>query len=225
MSIPCPGWYIYTPRDPKNPKLTLRWVTVTEFWLEVSPKPTEQPLITFHLGFCDIAPPLPEENPKLEGLPVNRLIVKTRSFLGDFPTHFVLATHNRFDILDLNEAMVQGKKAWDRVLNSGMGQRSFEGTFRDKKGGFLSKEVECLLSAEGFRTSRGAESTTVELRHVVFVRPLPYDTPKRASVEMKVSQPGLKPDLLFQCRDHAEMRTFVAFFLFLLTKQRPSSSE
>jgi hypothetical protein len=53
MSIPVLGWYIYTPADPKKQKPTLRWVTVSEYWLLISAKPTEPPLVSLHLGFCD----------------------------------------------------------------------------------------------------------------------------------------------------------------------------
>jgi hypothetical protein len=80
----------------------LRWVTVSDHWLLISAKPTEPPLVSLHLIFCDFwrAPPNDVSS-------MNTLLVATQSFLRTFPCDpLFLTTHNRFDIPDLNKALV-----------------------------------------------------------------------------------------------------------------------
>ncbi|OHT00089.1 hypothetical protein TRFO_08042 [Tritrichomonas foetus] len=216
-SVPKVGWYIYTPTDPKKPKLTLRWATVNDFWLEISPKPSEPPSLTIHLGFSDFRPPQPQDN-----APVNALILTTdaNSLVGPFS--ITLSTNNRFDILDLNQALVEGRECWGHLLRDGIPTRTFESSFKDKKSGFLGgKNVECSISPQGFKTLRSAtEMTIYQFSQVSFVRPLPYDTRQGACFEMAMERGNQKPEMLFQCHDHAEMKQFMQIFLYLLVKDR-----
>ena len=211
------GWYIYTPTDPKKPKPTLRWATVNEFWLEISSKPSEPPLLTIHLGFSDFRPPLPTDN-----APVNSLLLTTDSNSLVGPFSISLSTNNRFDILELNQALVEGKEYWKRILQDGIPSLTFESSFKDKKSGFLGgKNVECSISTAGFKTQRSAtEMTLIQFSQVLFVRPLPYDTRQGACFEMSINKTAQKPDMLFQCHDHAEMKQFLQIFLYLLVKER-----
>jgi hypothetical protein len=213
---PVLGWYISPPTDLKKQRPTLRWVTVSDYWLLISAKPTEPPLFSVLLGFCDFWPALPNEP-----FSVNRLLVTTQSFLGTFPCDpLFLSTHNRFDILDLNEALVQGKGVWQQVLSAGLPQTTFPPTsFKDKKSGLLGgKNVECSLSADGFKTVRSATKIiNCELSQVTLVRPLPFDS--RGVCFELIVRSGAKPEMLFQCHDNTQMRQFVTLFLYLLSRR------
>lgn len=212
------GWYIYTPADQRKTKPTLRWATVNEYWLEISSKPSEAPFLSIHLGFTDFRPPPPEEMN-----PVNSLIVKTDSFFGQFT--MLISTNNRFDILDLNKALVDGRNAWKQVLATGLSQTRFESSFRDKKSGFLGgKNVECSISDEGFKTLRSAtESTIYKFEQIAYVRPVLFDSRRGECFEISCDKAGQKEKeglMVFQCHDHQEMKTFITMFLFHLVKKR-----
>jgi hypothetical protein len=221
MSIATPGWYLYTPAsaDTKKQKPALRWVTVSEYWLLISAKASEAPLLSIHLGFCDFSPALPEQN-----YPINTLLFRTQGPSGALPVDpFAVYTHNRYDILDFNDALVQGRQRWTEVLESGNSPTSISSTLKDRKGGLLgSNKVECSLSFEGFKVTRSAtDTTTYELSQVAYVRPAPFDTKQGSSFELVVNRPGGKPEMLFQCRDPAEMRQFVTIFLVLISRNLP----
>jgi hypothetical protein len=217
MSIPTPGWYLYTPAsaDTKKQKPALRWVTVSEYWLLIAAKPSESPLLSIHLGFCDFTPALPEQS-----YPINTLLLRTQGPCGVLAVDpFAIYTHNRFDILDLNDALVQGSHRWKEVSEPGAPPAPLASTLKDGKGGlFGSNKLECSLSVEGFKVARSASDSVVyELGQVVTVRPAPFDK-QGSSFELVVNRPGAKPDMLFQCRDPAEMRQFVGTFLLLLAR-------
>jgi hypothetical protein len=217
MSIPSPGWYLYTPAsaETKKQKPTLRWVTVSDYWLLISPKPTEPPLLSIHLGCCDFSPALPEQP-----YPINTLLFRTQGPCGSLPIDpLAIYTHNRFDILDLNAALVQGRRRWTEALESGAAQGSATSTLKDRKGGILvNNKLECALSAEGFKVTRSAtDSAVYDLSQVAYVRPLPFDK-QGSSFELVVNRPSAKPEMHFQCKDPAEMRQFVTAFLVLLSR-------
>jgi hypothetical protein len=134
---------------------------------------------------------------------------------------FAIYTHNRFDILDFNDALVQGRRRWTEVLEGGNAPTAISATLKDRKGGILaSSKVECAVAVEGFKVTRSANETTLyDLREVSYVRPAPFDTKSGSSFELVVTRPGGKPEMMFQCKDPAEMRQFVTVFLVLLSRQ------
>ena len=221
-SVPKVGWYIYTPSEPKKPKLTLRWATVNNFWLEISSKPSESPLLTIHLGFSDFKPPQPQDN-----APVNSLLLTTESDSLVGPFSITLSTNNRFDILDLNQALVEGRECWTKILQDGIEPLTFESSFKDKKSGFLGgKNVECSIDPQGFKTNRSpTEKQIYQFSQISYVRPLPFDNRQGACFEMIIDKSSQKPEMLFQCHDHAEMLKFLEIFLFLLVKDREKRAQ
>ena len=214
MSQPPPtiGWFVYTPSDAKKAqKTTLRWACVNGFWLEISAKPSEPPLLSIHLGFTDFRPPAPEDNQ-----PVNALMLTTSSFVGNFS--MLISTNNRFDILDLNQALADGKRAWQATLAEGLPQTKFESSFKDKKSGFLGgKNVECSLTPEGFKTLKSATDTNFyTFNQISYARPVLFDSRKGECFEILADQ----KEMVFQCHDHNEMKSFITLFLFHLVKAR-----
>lgn len=222
-STPIVGWYVYitVPGDSKKAKLPLRWATVNDFWLEISTKPRDPPNLSIHLGLTSFRPPAPESSSD-----VNALELSTHSFIGSF--EIKISTNNRFDILDLNQALVQGKECWRQCLENGIKQTSFESSFKDKKNSsFLGgKNIECSISPEGFKTARTAtESSHYGFNQIVFVRPLPFDSRQGACFEMAVNSSKSnkngefqKIEMLYQCHDHDEMKKFLMIFLYHLAK-------
>lgn len=214
---PAIGWFVYTPTDQKKQKPTLRWASVNEFWLEISAKPNEPPLLSIHLGFTDFRPPPPEEN-----APVNALVLKTSSVIGQFS--MIISTNNRFDILDLNQALADGKRAWQATLGTGLPQLKFESSFKDKKSGFLGgKNVECSLTPEGFQTLKSAtEKNFYTFDQIEYARPILFDSRKGECFEIALAHAHGQKDqsMVFQCHDHNEMKTFITLFLYHLVKQR-----
>ncbi|KAH0791937.1 hypothetical protein GPJ56_004121 [Histomonas meleagridis] len=212
---PLVGWYVYsiTQTDAKKSKQTLRWARVNGFWLEMSSNPKDLPNISIHLGFTNFKPSM-EANGD-----ANALELKTYSFAGEF--EMKITTNNRFDILDLNQALVQGKECWKQCLENGIKQTSYESSFKDKKNSFLGgKNIECSISPEGFKTSRSAtESTQYSFNQILFIRPLPFDSRHGACFEMAVNNGKAKVEMLYQCHDHAEMEKFLMIFLYHLSKQ------
>jgi hypothetical protein len=171
--------------------------------------------LSIHLGWCDFSPALPEQS-----YPINTLLLRTQGPCGVLPIEpLAIYTHNRFDILDFNDALVQGRRRWTEVLESGNAPTSISSTLKDRKGGLLaSNRLECSLSAEGFKVVRSAtDSVVYELSQIAIVRPAPFDK-QGSSFELVVNRPGGKPEMLFQCRDPAEMRQFVTVFLVLLSR-------
>ena len=214
LEFPIFGWYMLTPTDlnKQKQKTTLRWVMINDYWLEISSKPGEPPLITIHLNFLKFRPP--NNN---EPLPINSLILTTNSFFGDW--ELVLSTNNRFEILDLNKALFKGQENWNKLMETGPNQLTFESSFKDKNIGFLGgKNVECNLSIEGFKTIRSqSESNLYLFENIKLIRPVRFDTRQGSCFEMQVIQQNLKPELLFQCHDHLEMKKFLTIFYYFLT--------
>ena len=215
------GWYMYTPTDLKKskPKPTLRWVTVKDYWLEISSKPLEAPLITIHLGFVTYRPPNRDEP-----YSINSLIISTFEPVNEW--EIVISTNNRFEILDLNEALVQGQKAWNTLLTNGPPSLTFEGNFKDKNSGFLGgRSVECSISQEGFKAMRSQnEITFYTLDNIIYINPVRFDTRQGSCFEMYVKPiKQQRQDLLFQCHDHEEMKQFLTIFYYhFVQKQRLS---
>jgi hypothetical protein len=56
-----------------------------------------------------------------------------------------------------------------------------------------------------------------DLTQVAYVRATLFDK-QGSSFEVVVNRPGAKPEMLFQCKDPAEMRQFVTVFLVLLSR-------
>jgi hypothetical protein len=220
------GWYVYTPQDLKKLKLTLRWACVQDYWLVLSTKPNEPPLLTLHLGLCQIRPATAEERAdmKLPGLPVNTLLVQTDPILGDFPGGMIyLATHNRFDILDLDAALQAGKEAWDAFSTATRpeSELTFNETLKDKKNSFLvTKNVDCSITPQGFHVSgpRPTDISNTEFDQILYLRPLPYESKQGNSIEMKVGQAGPKPDFVLECRDQNEMRRLLMIVYYYVKK-------
>lgn len=208
---------MYTPTDLNKQKAkqksTLRWVSVNDFWLEISAKADEPPLVTIHLGFVTFRPPMPND-----GLSPNTLIFTTKSIIGEWD--FIITTNNRFEIIDFNKSLIVGKQKWENMLVSGPPQLSFESLFKDKNYGFLGgKNVECSISPEGFKMIRSqTESLLVPFESIEFIRPVRFDTRKGSCFEIRVFQAQNKPDMVFQCHDHTEMKKFLTIFLFHLSK-------
>ncbi|EAY04104.1 hypothetical protein TVAG_483420 [Trichomonas vaginalis G3] len=210
------GWYMNTPTDLKKSKQkpTLRWVTVNEYWLEISVKPLEPPLITIHLGFVNFRPGNAED-----ALPINSLVLNTFGPIGEW--QIFISTNNRFEILDFYEALVKGRDCWNTFLSSDQQVTTFESSFKDKNIGFLGgRSVECNLSPSGFKTMRSqTESTLFKYSDVVYLRPVRFDTRQGACFEMVVkASKQQRSDLLFQCHDHAEMKKFITIFLYNLNQ-------
>ena len=57
------------------------------------------------------------------------------------------------------------------------------------------------------------------------MRPLPFDNRQGACFEMIIDKSSQKPEMLFQCHDHAEMLKFLEIFLFLLVKDREKQTQ
>lgn len=205
-----------TPTDLKKSKQkpTLRWVTVTDYWLEISMRPIEPPLITVHLGYVTFRPGTPDE-----ALPINSLVLNTHGPIGSW--QIVITTNNRFEILDFYEALVKGKEAWNQILIKELPITTFESSFKNKNAGFLGgRNVECHLSPIGFKTNKSpTESTTYKFSEVLLIRPVRFDTRQGACFEMVIKAPKQqRSDLVFQCHDHAEMKKFLTLFLYHLSK-------
>jgi hypothetical protein len=214
------GWYVYTPQDVKKSRLCLRWSSVQDYWLEISTKPSEPPMLTVHLGFCVFSPVKPEERAKFSGMPINTLMVTTTFPYGEFPCPLFLGTHNRFDILDLNDALVAGKASWEQYLSQIKPDTDlgFRENLKDKKASLLgAKSLECSILPTGFQTVKSAtESTTFDFGNIGYVRPVPFDNRQGLAFEMKLKQ-GVKPDgLLLECHDHAELRRLLSILYFHL---------
>lgn len=212
---PTIGWYIYTPTDPKKSKLTLRWATVNDFWLEISPKPSEPPILTIHLGFTEFYPIQTENN-----TPVNALQLKTDSIVGSFS--IILSTNNRFDILDLNQALVQGKDCWRQLNENGPQLQSLDLVLKDRKSGiFSNKNIECSISDQGFKTQRTpAETAIYTFNQISYVRPVYFDARQGSCFEVSIDLDQQKIELLLQCHNHDEMIKFLLIFTYYLSKSR-----
>ena len=213
---------MYTPTDLKKskPKPTLRWVTVNEYWLEISSKPLEAPLITIHLGFANFRPPKIDEP-----YSINSIILSTFGPVNEW--EIVISTNNRFEILDLNEALVQGQQAWNNLLTNGPPSLTFESSFKDKNSGFLGgRSVECSISKEGFKAMRSQnESTLYTFDNVIYINPVRFDTRQGSCFEMYVKPiKQQRQDLLFQCHDHSEMKQFLTLFFYYLVQNNKEYS-
>jgi hypothetical protein len=216
MSI---GWHIScSSGDSKKSKSILRWVTVSDCWLLISARPTDSPIHTIHLGFCEVKPAWPDQSPY-----INSLSITTGSYYGDLPVDpFVLHTQNRYDILDLDEALTQGRKLWDETVASGtIDDTAFRATFKERKSGLLgAKSVDCALTPEAFTSARqGSEPLTIPLGEVTLVRMAPTDSGKGAACEIGVTKVIPAKDLQFQSSDVEQMRRFVKLFLYLLARR------
>jgi hypothetical protein len=216
------GWYLNVPgsSDSKKQKYVLRWATVSNSWLLLSSKPSDlSSALSIHLGCCDISPGLPEQR-----YPINTLLFRAQSPCGALPTEpFVIYTHNHFDFQAFHNAILQAKRLWDEEVAS-QNKPTLSAVLKIPKVGFLSasigSKIDCVLSAEGFRLNRShTESVIYEFNEMSSIRP-----GQGLSFELVVNRVGTKPEMMFQCRDGAEVRTFVGAFLLYIVRQLGKSS-
>ncbi|KAH0787244.1 hypothetical protein GPJ56_008755 [Histomonas meleagridis] len=209
---PILGWYLYVNSDSKKSKPTPRWVVVNNFWLEISQKSTEEPFLIIHLGFTETMPLPIEENPGL-----NTLIVKTNSYSGNFEYKFT--TNNRFDIIEFNDSLQQGKESWNNLVRNGSPLTSYEASFKNKKVGLFTKSVECSVSPGGIKISTGkssAETTQYTYDQISYVRPIEN---KQAQCFEIALEGGQKSEIQLQSHGCLEIEKILAVILYHLAKR------
>jgi hypothetical protein len=208
------GWFLYTVPESKKQKAPLRWVAVADHWLLISAKANEPATLSLHLGFVDFSPASADQN-----MPPNTLIFRTVSFFGPLPGDLlVLYSHNRFDILNLNDAVTQGKRCWDECLARGPPQGSLSSQFVVDKRLLGAKKWAATLGPDGLKMSGSKGPKNFDFAQIERVRPLLFD--KAPVFEITVGKQGNKPDTLpFACQHQAEMRNWVALFLHFLVRR------
>lgn len=211
MCDPSPGWFIYTKHEPRKAKSPLRWISVDGFWLDFAGKPSEGPSFSLHLGYTTFRPPAPEDNE-----PVNSLLLKTHDNVS-----ILLFTNNRFDILDLNDAMEAGKKMWKDTIDNKMIGGRYEAAVKDKKSGFLAKGMDVVISEEGLWMQGGkVNETMLTFDKILVVRTSILDGKKGDCAEVTMAKDDGQREMMLQFIDNGEMKQFVATFLFYLIGER-----
>lgn len=212
-SAPQVGWFIYVNSDPKKAKPVPKWVTVNGCWLEISQKSSENPYLIINLGFIDIKPLSIDENCGSNGI-----FVATNSFQGS--AAYRLWTNNRFDIIELCDAIQSGQKRWDEiaaadvsVLESNM-QFSFS-----KKSRLLTKNIELSFDKDGLNViSKGSEK---QYKWCNIVNSKCNDNKQTLGIE--ISLEGTKKKYMqYQCHDINEVKSFLTDLYYFLSKNKPA---
>jgi hypothetical protein len=208
------GWFLYTVTEWKKQKAPLRWVTVVDHWLLISAKANEPALLSLHLGFVEFSPASADQN-----MPPNTLVFRTLSFFGPLPgDSLVLYSHNRFDILNLNDAVTLGKHCWDEYLSRGPPQPPLSYQFLMDKKALGAKKWTTTLGPDGLKMSGSKGLKNFDFAQIERVRPVLFD--KLPTFEITVSKPGNKPETMsFACQNQADMRNWVTVFLYYLARR------
>lgn len=209
------GWFVNMPIDSKKLKLTLRWAVINDYWLEISTKPSESPILTFHLGFTDFYPTNTDES-----TPTNALMLQTQSVIGSYS--MMISTTNHFDILELTQALIQGKERWKQLMEKGIENTTLELSFKDKKNSFLvAKNVDCSISPQGFKAQKSpTESTLITFDQIAFARPVCFDSRQGSCFEVSLDGNSQKIEMVYQCHSHDEMKSFMEVFTYLLATNK-----
>ena len=206
------GWFIYVNTDTKKSKPVPRWLSVNGCWLEISQKSSEDPYLIINLGFTDINPlPIEESNGS------NALLLTTNSFQG--PAEYKLWTNNRFDIVELCDSLMSGKKYWEEIVASDESvlQNNLKFKFI-KKSGLLTKSVDYLFEKDGLKVaSKGGIPVTYKWDNIVWSRC--NDNKQMLGIEISL-EGTQKTELQFQCHDSNEMKSFLTNILYFLSKNK-----
>ena len=216
------GWFITMPHDQKKQtKTTIRWVTVESWWLKISPKPNEDPIITINLGFCLFTPVKVDDN-----ILSTSIEIKTGCIQGNLS--LVLLTNSRYELLDLNDALVKGKNEWITFVRRPLNEINIQGSFREKKKSFIgSKMLNCQISPEGFKTSRSTLDSciTYHFNQISCVYPSFFDKFQGTCFDIifknpqNVSKSSQQTEMTLQCHNFQEMIKFITSFQYFLAHE------
>ncbi|KAH0794556.1 hypothetical protein GPJ56_001581 [Histomonas meleagridis] len=196
--------------ESKKTKQTLRWAVVKDYWLEISQKSTEDPLLIIHLGFAEIKP-----------MPINEntgtcILIKMNSYSGGMEYKFT--TNNHFDIIDFYDSLQKGKESWASLVKEGISFISYEASFKNK-GGLRTKSIDCSASPGGVSFSTGKSPTDVTVfpySKILYAKSIENNKAQCFEIGFNGSQ---KSEMQLQCHNCLEMKKILTIILFNLNNR------
>lgn len=204
------GWYLYIPIQEGSPNETFMWVEIKDYWITISRKHNDPPIITLNIGMTSIKLAEPNYTRSYN----NSIELEATGFQKS--PKIRLSTNNRFDILAFCKAFIDGAESWREFTQINEMQSNFSIDCIDYTKSVIGNEISISLDDQFMYICREMNQIQkIPYQLIQSCTPMCYDEHQGLKVKMTIDS----NDFIMKCKNNNEMIEFVTKIQYHLAKQ------